>query len=196
MRSISGGLTALLSGLAVMSLHSPLANADGPPTRYTLPKLEVKVVNTPSVIVKNNATSPVPVQIVPGAADEYFFASGYVRFINGGGIQPVVTVPAGRRYLIEYVSAFCIIQPAGPLGGLGLGVRPAGDSNYRVHRIMNSPVTVSSGGSTVAGYITAGTPIHMEAPAGAEIGGQILAGNSAASSNCEFSVSGRSIPAS
>jgi hypothetical protein len=183
----------LLGGLAVIALHSPLANSSGPPERYTLPKIDVKVVNTPNVIVKNSASSPVPVQIVSGGSvsQEYFFFTGEVAFVNGGGIQAFTTVPAGRRYLIEQISVFCNTLPATLFAGVGLAVRPAGAAQYQSHFIVPPPMVPALSGR---GYLSTGTQIRMEAPAGAEIGGQVNPANANVSSNCTFNISGHSVP--
>ena len=74
----------------------------------------VNVVNTPNVNVANTTDSPVPVRDVDNPARQIVVqTAGLTGFSNGsdfGGVT-ILTVPAGKRLIIEHVSVFGEMLP-------------------------------------------------------------------------------------
>ena len=93
----------LLSCFALL----PIAQAAPSPSN-------VNVVNTPDVNVVNTTASPVPVRDVDNPARQPFHAEAVGGFADGasttGGLL-IPTVPAGKRLVIEHVSAFGTMLP-------------------------------------------------------------------------------------
>jgi len=74
----------------------------------------VNVVNTPNVNVVNTTASPVPVRDVDNPAKQPFQAEVVGGFADGAsstGDITIATVPAGKRLVIEHVSAFGTMLP-------------------------------------------------------------------------------------
>src|SRR5437899_11619632 len=85
----------------------PIAQAAPSPTN-------VNVVNTPNVNVVNTTASPVPVRDVDNPARQPFQAEAMGGFADGAsttGDIPIGAVPAGKRLVIEHVSAFGRMLP-------------------------------------------------------------------------------------
>src|SRR5207244_995932 len=93
----------LLSCFALL----PIAQAAPSPSN-------VNVVNTPNVNVVNTTASPVPIRDVDNPARQPFHAEAVGEFADGasitGGIL-IPTVPAGKRLVIEHLSAFAHMLP-------------------------------------------------------------------------------------
>src|SRR5439155_23134862 len=95
--------------LAFFALSSATQAAPSPPS-----PTNVNVVNTPSVNVINTTASPVPVRDVDNPAKQPFQAEVVGGFADGAsstGDITIATVPAGKRLVIEHVSAFGTMLP-------------------------------------------------------------------------------------
>ncbi|HVF87004.1 MAG TPA: hypothetical protein VM866_05410 [Pyrinomonadaceae bacterium] len=106
---IAFGALSLFIGSFVLSVPRPTQGQGGDAVGTTRP---VKVVNTPAepvpvagtVNVGNGRGNPLPVRDVDNPARQPVHSGG---FCGGNGCQTTLyTVPAGKRFVIEYVSMF------------------------------------------------------------------------------------------
>ena len=95
--------------LGCFALSSATQAAPSPPS-----PTNVNVVNTPNVSVVNTTASPVPMRDVDNPARQPFQAQVRGGFADGAsstGDITIATVPAGKRLVIEHVSAFGTMLP-------------------------------------------------------------------------------------
>jgi hypothetical protein len=139
---------ALLIGAFVFS--GPLAgNSYG-----AAPPGEVKVVNTsaqpvptvvtntPTMKIKTDADNPVFVQDVDSPARQAFQQKLNFNLADGFSevCMPIATVPAGKRLVIEYVSARVTIPGGHKLRAMNVFTNLNGDFAY--HHLMPTPTGV------------------------------------------------------
>jgi hypothetical protein len=131
LRSLVVG-AALIASTALVGLLTSAAPADAqnkrPPTPVDIVSsvpLEVSgniaLAAGGSVNVGNPPSSPVPVRDVDEAAKELFqFGTPSSSFDGSAGVREVLTVPAGKRLVIEHFSA--LVNSRGPNGLAGVSV--------------------------------------------------------------------------
>lgn len=179
--------SALAAALALVSAaFAPDAPAQSEPAQ------DVKVVNTPRVIVNNAASKPIPVYDAHPAdpGEPFLIMAGFNASANAGGVGgTLATVPADRRYAIEYVSATCFAEGSLQFLPLAIGIRnrPTPGFTSTQHHVAFAPVVVSGGNS----FSAASAPVRFEAAAGEEI---FAATNTSALTfkSCTVTISGRS----
>ena len=122
----------LIAAAAVAFLLAPAQRASAQTTRPPTPVTIVESVplpvsgtvaigGAPSVTVNNTDTAPVPTRDVDRVAREVFQV-GIIptAFVGSIGSRDLVTVPAGKRLVVENVSAWVNAGAAGGLLGINI----------------------------------------------------------------------------
>jgi hypothetical protein len=127
--------TTILLVLGCFALPSATQATPSPPSPPS--PTNVNVVNTPNVNVANTTASPVLVRDVDNVARQPFHAEAVGGFADGGSTTRgllIPTVPAGKRLVIEHVSAFARM-PIGQsmVGGVLLADDPGALVTVRFH---------------------------------------------------------------
>jgi hypothetical protein len=116
----------------------------------------VKVTNTPSVTLASGATVAIANPASPGSGAvqvrdvnndlqpfQVFVSGVFIAFGVPSYVQPaIVTVPPGKRFVIEDFSADCLLVP--PSGNTGAGV----DLKFSVTTVANTITAVHDVGQT------------------------------------------------
>lgn len=157
----------------------------------TVPQ-DVRVVNSPKVIINNAHNKPVPVYDVHADPGEPFFleAAAVDRTGLGGVDIELLTVPADCRYVVEHVSADCHVLPRLPITVMRVGIRtPAAET---MHRLVPSLVP---GDTRDFNFVNTSTPIRIEAGSDARLffraGAFAVSPMRAEELRCTVAVSGR-----
>lgn len=141
----------------------------GPVTLNGTPN--VNIANTPNVNVANTAASPVLVRSVDSGSAEPVEAS--VAFPSGRGTSVIAgslyTVPAGKRLVVEHVSAVCSVRTGTRLEYASIGTLPAGNGGPALYLIPVLTGPSSLGGDSfvisqaVKFYVSAGEQLYVAA---------------------------------
>ncbi|HKV56217.1 MAG TPA: hypothetical protein VJN94_16410 [Candidatus Binataceae bacterium] len=135
----------------------------------------------PSVTVINGASNPVPTQDVDNPARQPFAASTTVltnQFNNSGFGLTLTTVPAGKRLVIQFVSAVCE-----PTGAGGVVPNP-----LRLTTSVDNWFAMTPGNTT--GLAVTSQPTTLYAEPGSNVNLTVFPTTNAATVSCDASISG------
>lgn len=143
-------------------VNTPNVNVANTPTVTLSGTPTVSLSGTPSVNVANTSTSPVPVQDVRTATSQPFFHHNFFTFSTqfGNDSADAYTVPAGKRLVIEYVSA------SGKAGHGEVFISWAIHLGPTVHYL--TPILAGSGNDGFD-YFSASAPVRGYLDAGSQL---------------------------
>ena len=178
-------------------VNTPSVNVVNTPTVQLAGTSTVQVSGTTNVHVQNDSTSPVVVQDVSTPKRTPFQAAPTFPappFLNDNPVSATITVPAGKRLVIEHVSARAILpfQVQSPVVYFSISTTVAG---VTVEHFLNVPqvfiFNCASCGNITETVNAAGQEMKLYADAGATVQATALAtGITGVSIAINFSVSG------
>jgi hypothetical protein len=164
-------MTRLISSLAVLAFALPIIDGHRMAARAA----------DPPVTVTNTPTNPVPVQEVDNFAKHPFQvgASGVTNAFNPSGFTMTV-VPAGKRLVVEFISASC--NPTG-MGGVVPGPLAILAAGFIGHFIALTP-------GTGAGHAGVSQMMRLYAEPGTNVNLTLYPTTNAATVTCNAAISG------
>jgi hypothetical protein len=113
--------------------------------------------DTRKVVVENTASKPVPVQSVDSAAAHAFEATVTLNVADGvSGANGFVSIPAGKRLVIQYASAYGT-APSGQILNFSVQTMLTGDSVFTPHYLP----AAQQNADVVTNTFEAGTAVHL-----------------------------------
>lgn len=146
MKVVSGSVDATVTGnVGLTGTPTVLAQQSGPWT-VGLSNNSVTLAGTPTVIIGNAATSPVPVRDADNAARSPFAGYCIATGQPSMSLTPncTIAVPPGARLVVEYVSANMGFI-SGILGSLAVDATSNGQGSRALFQPARDPVTYYGG---------------------------------------------------
>ncbi len=113
------------------------------------------------VVVENTNSKPALVQTVNGPASKAFQARVTLNVADGvGGANGFVTIPAGKRLVIEYASAWAQ-APSGQIVNFSIQTMFNGDTAFTPHYLP----AVQQNADVITQLFIAGSPVRLYADA-------------------------------